>query len=629
MNTQLSEPEAAVRPAAVKFAYACGARPLPGYTVKRGIGRGGFGEVYYAVSDAGKEVAIKLIRRNLDVELRGVTQCLNLKHPHLLGLHDVKYDEEENCWVVMEYVAGDSLEDVLDLAPDGLPPHEALDWFRGIAAGVAHLHDRGIVHRDLKPGNIFNDEGVVKLGDYGLSKFISCSRRSGQTESVGTVHYMAPEIANGCYGREIDIYALGIILYEMLTGHVPFEGESMGEVLMKHLTAEPDLSALTGPYRDIIGRALAKDPAKRFATVDDMLAALPASAIPPAFHTLPAARCEQQPSRFEAPPRASQPAGEEEPIWHLLHTSCRRLISYWRGLKLSTPITVVITIAAVAVAVSMLPVLIWAAGLYLIYRLLRAIWLRIRRWSSGRQTPQPLRPATWPTATAHKPLPRDVRQSAVQMSVGTTGRERLADLLSSLLIAAVVSLVLALVMVLLRGQPPLAEQYAWAAMVATLGAWGVLIPAKVWEVHPGEAGMRRFVMLVVGLLLGAVAFAVDVQLQVDLPFEIAIRPVNDRHIPTSFYHPADGSPLLSAYLVYFGFLFLLVRWWRSADPLRPARVSLLATMSALFVAWVLNFVWPFPQPWGFMVTATISLAVQLASPWQPKRSATFRTANTI
>ena len=102
---------------------------------------------------------------------------------------------------------------------------------------MAYLHDHGIVHRDLKPGNVFSDEGIVKVGDYGLSKFISCSRRSGQTESVGTVHYMAPEIANGRYGKEIDIYALGVILYEMLTGRVPFDGESVGEVLMKHLTA--------------------------------------------------------------------------------------------------------------------------------------------------------------------------------------------------------------------------------------------------------------------------------------------------------------------------------------------------------------------------------------------------------
>jgi hypothetical protein len=158
-----------------------------------------------------------------------------------------------------------------------MPVGDALWWMRGVCAGVAYLHDHGIVHRDLKPGNIFSDEGTVKIGDYGLAKFISCSRRSGQTESVGTVHYMAPEIANGRYGREIDTYALGIILFEMLTGRVPFEGESVGEVLMKHLTAEPDLTALEEPYRGIVERALAKDPNVRIDSVGELVALLPGS----------------------------------------------------------------------------------------------------------------------------------------------------------------------------------------------------------------------------------------------------------------------------------------------------------------------------------------------------------------
>ena len=178
-----------------RFVYASGARPLPGYTIKRGIGAGGFGEVYYATSDGGKDVALKLIRRNLDVELRGVRQCLNVKHPHLLALYDVRQDEQGNSWVIMEYVSGECLEDVIARHPQGLPAGMALDWFRGVAAAVGHLHEHGIVHRDLKPGNIFCDQGQIKLGDYGLSKFISVSRRSGQTESIGTVHYMAPEIA--------------------------------------------------------------------------------------------------------------------------------------------------------------------------------------------------------------------------------------------------------------------------------------------------------------------------------------------------------------------------------------------------------------------------------------------------
>src|SRR5438094_1319451 len=95
--------------APMKFTYNSGERVLEGYTLKRGIGRGGFGEVYYALSDGGKEVALKLVRGNQDVELRGMAQCLNLKHPHLVSLHDMRTDAQGDHWVVMEYIAGDPL----------------------------------------------------------------------------------------------------------------------------------------------------------------------------------------------------------------------------------------------------------------------------------------------------------------------------------------------------------------------------------------------------------------------------------------------------------------------------------------------------------------------------------------
>lgn len=256
------------------YAYAPGSRVLSGYVIKRGLGQGGFGEVYYAVSDAGKDVALKLVRRNLEVELRGVMQCLNVKHPNLIGLYDVKVDDQENHWIVMEYVAGERLTDIIERAPRGLPPAEAIKIVRGIGAGVGYLHDAGIVHRDLKPANIFVENGFIKIGDYGLSKFISSSRRSGQTESVGTVHYMAPEIANGRYGKQIDIYALGVLFYELLTGKLPFDGESVGEILMKHLTAEPDLAGVAEPYRSVIASALKKDPEQRPRTVAAFLSGI-------------------------------------------------------------------------------------------------------------------------------------------------------------------------------------------------------------------------------------------------------------------------------------------------------------------------------------------------------------------
>jgi hypothetical protein len=255
----------------MKFTYAPGDKPVSGYTIRRGLGRGGFGEVYLAVSNRGKEVALKLVQRHLDVELRGVGQCLNLKHPHLVAVHDILKVENDDYWIVMEYVAGESLADVLARHPRGLPEQEVLLWLRGICAGVAYLHDHGIAHRDLKPGNLFIEKGEVKIGDYGLSKFISASQRSGHTESVGTVYYMAPEVSRGRYGKEVDQYALGVILYQMLTGRLPFDGESPGEILMKHLVGEPDLTGLAEPYRPVVARLLDKDPQRRFPSVGEAL----------------------------------------------------------------------------------------------------------------------------------------------------------------------------------------------------------------------------------------------------------------------------------------------------------------------------------------------------------------------
>ena len=246
----------------MKFTYSSGQRPLDGYTLKRGIGRGGFGEVYFAVSDGGKEVALKLLRGNgnPDIELRGVAQCLNLKHPNLVTLYDLNTDAQGDHWVVMEYVAGEPLSVGPQSPSQGLPPELAQQWFLALAKAVAYLHDHGIVHRDLKPGNIFLENGTVKVGDYGLCKFISGSQRTAQTQSVGTVHYMAPEISTGNYSKQIDVYAAGIILYEMLTGQVPFDGESAGEILMKHLTSPPDLTQGAGRVSADRGQGAGQEP---------------------------------------------------------------------------------------------------------------------------------------------------------------------------------------------------------------------------------------------------------------------------------------------------------------------------------------------------------------------------------
>lgn len=256
----------------MSFRFNQGDRPLPGYTIERGVGRGGFGEVYYARSDGGKEVALKYLRENPQIELRGATHCLNLKSPHLVDLHDIKQSEAGDFFVIMEYVHGPTLRDLMNEEPGGLGAQKAAYFLREIAKGLAYLHDRGIVHRDLKPGNIFYEDGYVKIGDYGLSKIMAASQHSGQTMSVGTVHYMAPEVGSGNYDRTIDIYALGVVLYEMLLGRVPFSGASMGEVLMKHLTTQPEVDELPQPFPNVIRKALAKDPKDRYPSVNEMMA---------------------------------------------------------------------------------------------------------------------------------------------------------------------------------------------------------------------------------------------------------------------------------------------------------------------------------------------------------------------
>ncbi|HEX2476880.1 MAG TPA: serine/threonine-protein kinase, partial [Lacipirellulaceae bacterium] len=518
------------RAATMKFTYPSGSRPLEGYTIKRGVGRGGFGEVYFATSDAGKEVALKLIRRNLEVELRGVTQCLNLKHSNLIGLFDIRTDEMGDQWVIMEYVSGESLEDVIERHPNGMPLEDALWWMRGMCGGVAYLHDHGIVHRDLKPGNIFFDEGTVKIGDYGLAKFISCSRRSGQTESVGTVHYMAPEIANGRYGREIDTYALGIILFEMLTGRVPFEGESVGEVLMKHLTAEPDLSALDEPYRDIVRRALAKDPQVRVNSVGEILALLPGglqAAPPPPYP--PAARNADATNNSEKRNAEAQFAGDfrqagprvdgdlgraayrksaasaetiEEPIWRAIRDGSTRLRQHWHGDQVAplhplakAVIVFVLVVAAInffEIAIKLVFPVLMCYGVYYV------IWLSFLRPSIKRQmgasrvassgdaaygeaasaaglnknsaahnqtilwpppssapAPMPAKPVSRKEAKAARRRRPNWRDAARRELAAKPLREKVSELMGSMMIAALVCAVAACIGPMLLGsQPP-------------------------------------------------------------------------------------------------------------------------------------------------------------------------------
>lgn len=260
----------------MKFTYRWGQRPLDGYTIKRGLGQGGFGEVYFAVSDGGKEVALKLLLRGrTDTELRGISNCLNFKHPNLVHLYDLQTDERGDHWLVMEYVHGEPLNHVLNRNPKGLPPEQARDWFLQVAKAVAYLHDHAVIHRDIKPGNVFVEHGMLKLGDYGLSKTVSSTSLT-QSANVGTVYYMAPEVGRGSCTKQVDVYACGVMFYEMLTGEVPFRGESWAEIALRHQTDMPELSRVPPLYLAIIEKALNKKPENRYADMDEMIRAVEA-----------------------------------------------------------------------------------------------------------------------------------------------------------------------------------------------------------------------------------------------------------------------------------------------------------------------------------------------------------------
>jgi len=267
-------PDATFEVRIMRFTYRWGQRPLDGYTIKRGLGQGGFGEVYFAVSDGGKEAALKLLLRGrTDTELRGISNCLNFKHPNLVHLYDLQTDERGDHWLVMEYVHGEPLNAVLNRNPKGLPAEQARDWFLQVARAVAYLHDHAVIHRDIKPGNVFVEHGELKLGDYGLSKTVS-SNSLTQSANVGTVYYMAPEVGRGSCTKQVDIYACGVMFYEMLTGEVPFRGDSWAEIALRHQTDKPELSRVPPEFLAIIDKALNKKPENRYADMGEMIEAV-------------------------------------------------------------------------------------------------------------------------------------------------------------------------------------------------------------------------------------------------------------------------------------------------------------------------------------------------------------------
>jgi hypothetical protein len=632
-------------PAATHFSLPSGSRVLDRYTIRRGLGIGGFGEVYFAISDAGKEVAIKRIQRNLEIELRGVSHCLNLKHPNLVSLYDVCRDESQTWWVVMEYVAGASLRDALDRQPGGhggLGEAEARRWFAGAAAGVAHLHSEGLVHRDLKPGNLFDDYGVVKVGDYGLSKFISESRRGGQTESVGTFHYMAPEIGRGEYGREIDLYALGVILYESLTGRLPFDGETAHEIIVKHLSAKPDLSGVAEPYRGVIEKALRKDPRQRWTSASEMADAIrggdsplvatlvsrPGQAEPPAVDPIaPTNRLLTSP----ASPAVAHPADhpdDAEPLARAVRDCWRNVKQWWNEVRLS-PVARVLLIALAAFVLVrnlrwLLPLLTIIGFVYVPYYVIRQMLLsresrRALNYTHaipGGGNVYGDHPTRRPAARLSRSQWRQLQRSQLAAKRASTQLAELSGSWIAVGIATLFCVVAAGVIGLRNGavDAMAIAPYGWVMMVSLAMSVVILGFGKLWEVRDGDPLNRRIVLAGSGGLIGAMAYLLHQHLMI--PFDPTLaRVVDQPELPQALY---DGNavPRMSAWMAHVAILMAAVRWWRLTDPLRMRRLSVWMILVVVVADWLIQQIVPIAQPWGMLVAGTTVIAVQIAATWE-------------
>ena len=639
----------------MKFALAPESRPLEGYTIKRAIHRGGFGEVYYALTDAGKEVALKLLHNNMEVELRGVSQCLNLKHPNLVTIFDMRQDADKDHWIIMEYVGGKGLYEVLQENPAGLPLNEVFRWLHGMTAGLSFLHDRGLVHRDLKPANVFSDADLVKIGDVGLSKYISESRRSAQTQSVGTVYYMAPEVARGRYGREVDVYSLGVILYEMVTGRVPFEGETTAEILMKHLTAEPDLSVLPERLRPVLAAALEKDPDRRISDVEELERRFRRAIEESGFETeKPTPVYASKPSAKKATPvlattlvgSPSVPTGADATR---LADKWNFAMVFWNK-RVPAPVKWVVcgsVLWLILQSGAFRP--LTAGGILggLAYLVYRTFFMKpVTAGSPGganqvafvpQSSPQPrtgMPPMPGPAQAApvmvsaeHRyvaPAPQPGPVSLKLYSPATVRQipagQRATDMTTSLSISLAAAALVTTAVYLATDMLPNPADVAFFGTVTLIAAWALIVPAKMWEGRTGDTIVRRLIQGSLGLGVGAIAAILQEFLMLN---ETPLLHTDGDGIFNAgtigrLHMLQSGLPTMAGFMMFFGLLFLIRRWWWQADSFRKTRFRISSSLVTLFLGVVLSAILPFPEQLGAIWALAISAVVQLSSGWTPQ-----------
>jgi serine/threonine-protein kinase len=266
------------------------------YVITKLLGEGGMGEVYLAEHPTiGKRVALKVLHSELATKDDVVTRFFHeakavndIGHPNIVDIQDYGTLETERgplVYLVMELLQGKTLTQILRETPQ-LDERRAVRITHQIADALAASHERGIIHRDLKPDNVMlvtrgRDEDFVKLLDFGIAKVKGTMSKTRTGMVIGTPAYMSPEQCEGrpTIDHRTDVYALGVVLYEMLTGRVPFIGESYGELLVKHIMEAPPppstlRKGLTPHLEVVILRALMKQPADRFATMRELANAL-------------------------------------------------------------------------------------------------------------------------------------------------------------------------------------------------------------------------------------------------------------------------------------------------------------------------------------------------------------------
>jgi len=263
------------------------------YAIQSVVGGGGGGTVYRARHvGLSRSLALKVLRADLaqDTELSArflqeAQATAAIKHPNVVSITDFGRLPDNRPYFVMELLAGRTLASLVR-AGGALPPRAAARVAIAIAQGLEAAHAAGVIHRDLKPENVFvlDDEAKeVRVVDFGAALIVGASRLTKQGVVFGTPYYMSPEQAAGKeVDHRCDIYALGVIFYEMLTGRVPFEGDTYMGVLTQHMfalprppsQAVPDLDGKLGAVEAVVLRALAKDPNERYATMSELEAAI-------------------------------------------------------------------------------------------------------------------------------------------------------------------------------------------------------------------------------------------------------------------------------------------------------------------------------------------------------------------